>query len=255
MKRLTRCCSYCSLYQLIKIENAFITWEGVKHPNISLSLSARTSKSQLFGYSSVKFMKDIYLYMSDCCCYWQRIQKDKYRFLLQEKHDNDARSLERHISRYLTNTETRIVRNILQWHSFCDIRCSIVYLTLVVSVLTAVAAGSAVSFVLSFGAVSCPITQLIHGDTQARGWTGPFSWVTLSRHIIWGQNQFIIFVCEGLHIGKGKQKSFKCVRLLGIKRYSVGEVCIRDGQPPQECGADLKKIVTKTSLSGKLLSL
>ena len=53
----------------------------------------------------------------------------------------------------------------------------------------------------------------------------------------------------------GRTGSFKCVRFLGVKRYSVSEVCIMDRRAPQECGADLKKIVTRTSLSGKLLSL
>lgn len=68
--------------------------------------------------------------------------------------------------------------------SYCDITCSNRYLTLVVLVLTAVAPSSGVSFILSLGTVSCPIAQLINGDTQAGGWTGPFSWVTLPLYII-----------------------------------------------------------------------
>lgn len=79
-------------------------------------------------------------------------------------------------------------------------------MTLVVLVLTAVAPSSGVSFILSLGTVSHPIAQLINGDTQARGWTRPFSWVTLLRYIICGQNKFIIFVCAGLHIEYGKTK-------------------------------------------------
>lgn len=122
----------------------------------------------------------------------------------------------------------------LQEHCFCDIRCRKVYLTLVVSVLTAIVASSSVSFILSLGTVSRPITQLIHGDTQTRGWTRPFSWVTLPQYIIWRQNRFIIFVCEGLQINKGNQnqnlwqQEFAWGRLLEIKRPSK---CVKDRQP------------------------
>ncbi len=93
-------------------------------------------------------------------------------------------------------------------------------LTTAVLVLTAVALSSGVTFILSLGTVNRPITQLIHGDTQARGRTGPFSWVTLTLHIICRQNELIIFECPSLHIKKGQQhletmkaESFACLRL------------------------------------------
>lgn len=63
-----------------------------------------------------------------------------------------------------------------------------------VTILTAIVPSSGVSFILSLGTVSCPITQLIHGDTQARGWTGPLSWVTLPQYIIWRPDRCIIFI-------------------------------------------------------------
>lgn len=161
-----------------------ITWKSIKHG------------------ADVKAMKDIYLYMSDYCCCWQYIQKDKNRSLHQEKHDNDVHSSERHISKYLTNTETRFVNEYISVAQYLWY----VYMTLVVLVLTAIASSSGVSFILSLGTVSRPIAQLIHGDTQARGWTGPFSWVTLLLYIICRENKFIIFVCAGLHIEYGKTK-------------------------------------------------
>lgn len=76
-------------------------------------------------------------------------------------------------------------------------------------VLTTVASSSGVSFILSLGTVSGPITQLIHGDTQARRWTVPFSRVALLWYVICRQNKFIIFVCAGLRIEKDKQNKKK----------------------------------------------
>lgn len=144
---------------------------------ISLHWKALNTITYPYNYS--------YLCMSDYCCCWQCIQKDKNRSLHQGKHDNDAHSSERHISRYLSNAETRLVNGntSIAVSVKLDVLMSNV-LTLVVLVLTAVAPSSGVSFILSLWTVSRPITQLIHGDTQARGWTGPFSWVTLPHCII-----------------------------------------------------------------------
>ena len=138
--------------------------------------------------------------MSDCCCCWQCIPKDKSRSLHQGKRDNDAHSSERHISRYLTNSETTLVNEYTSTAQFLRYLMSLRHKF--VLVLTAVAPNSGVSFILSLGTVCRPVTQLIHGDTQTRGWTGPFSWVTLPWHIICRQNKFK-FVRAGLQIEKG----------------------------------------------------
>lgn len=72
-------------------------------------------------------------------------------------------------------------------------------------ILTAVVSSSGVGFILSFRTVGCSITQLIHGDTLARWWTGPFSWVALPWYVICKQNRAIIFAYVGCHTEKGKQ--------------------------------------------------
>lgn len=100
-------------------------------------------------------------------------------------------------------------------------------------VLTAVAPSSGVGFILSIGTVSRPITQLIHRDTQARGRTGPFTWVTLPRYIICRQNKFCL--CRLTH-SKGKSEnraaeSYPDIRLLRMKRYEVCEVCMQPYLP------------------------
>lgn len=154
---------------------------------------------------------DIYLYMNDYCCCWQCIQKDKNRSLHQEKHDNDAHSSKRHISRYLTNAETRLL---FLWHQML----LSVLGTSCVTILTAIVPSSGVSFIFSLRTVSCSITQLIHGDTQARGWTGPLSWVTLTQYIIWRPDRCIIFMCEILCINKRNQDCQKLKDLLSELR-------------------------------------
>lgn len=52
------------------------------------------------------------------------------------------------------------------------------------SALTAVAAGRGVALVLSVGAVRRPVTQVVHGDAQAGGGTGPLARVTLPLHVV-----------------------------------------------------------------------
>lgn len=75
--------------------------------------------------------------------------------------------------------------------------CNTRYLGYIYLNLTAVASCSGVAFVLSIRTVCCPITQLIQWDAQARGRTGPLSWVTLSHHIICTLNQLVI-TCASL---------------------------------------------------------
>lgn len=167
-----------------------------------LAIAYMRKESQSLGKGEVKSMKDTYQYMNDYRCCWQCIQKDTNRSLHQGKRDSDAHSSERHISRYL-KPETRTVDAYNSVAQFLWYTCPNVYWTLVVLVLTAVAPSSGVSFILSLGTVSRPITQLIHGDTQARGRTGPFSWVTLPCYIICRQKK-IHYLCRFTHT-KGKK--------------------------------------------------
>lgn len=62
---------------------------------------------------------------------------------------------------------------------------------LVVLLLTAVASSSGVGLILSVWTLGCPITQLVHGDTQARGRTGPFSRIALTWYGIYREYKVI----------------------------------------------------------------
>lgn len=88
--------------------------------------------------------------------------------------------------------------------------CACMHFKLVVLLLTAVASSSGVGLILSVWTLGCPITQLVHGDTQAWGRTGPFSRIALTRYSVCRENK-VIFIA-----------------LLWENSNSVCEVCIED---------------------------